>query len=143
MSGFPRGARRAFIGALALAVVACGGTADDFLSVGGRNGSGSTDRTAPTVAATDPVTGSTNVPRTTVVRVTFSEPVDSASVTNAAFSFSPGTTGTIVVAGAVATFTPSTPFPANTVVTATVSGVRDRAGNTLAGPTSFTFTTAS
>lgn len=135
-------ALRAMLVAGTMALAACGTDNDDFLLVGGTNG-GTGDTTPPTVVSTTPTTGSTNVPTNAAVSVTFSENVDSASVTNAAFTLSGGATGTIVVSGATATLTPTSPMAANSVITATVSSaVRDRAGNPLAAPVSWSFTTA-
>ena len=148
----PKGARgnatrgignRVLVGLLVAALAACGtGSGEDFLTpIGG--GTGGTDTTAPTVVSTNPANGSTGVPRGSSISVTFSENVDSASVTNSALSFDNGVTGTIVVSGAVATLTPSPTLPASTTVTGTVStAVKDRAGNPLASPVTFQFTTA-
>lgn len=134
---------RMLVGLLVAALAACGdGSGQDFLTpVGG--GGGGTDTTAPTVVSTSPANGATGVPRTAVIRVTFSENLDSASVTNAAFSFNNGVTGTIVVSGAVATLTPTPSLPASTTITGTLStAIKDRAGNPLAAPVTFQFTTA-
>ena len=134
---------RMFVGLLVVALAACGeGSGQDFLSpVGG--GGGGTDTTAPTVVSTSPVTGATGIPRTAPISVTFSENLDSATVTNAAFSFNNGVTGTIVVSGAVATLTPTPSLPASTTITGTLStAIKDRAGNPLAAPVTFQFTTA-
>lgn len=126
------------------AFAACGaGASDDFLTpIGGGGGSGG-DSVAPTVVSTNPANGSTGVPVNATVSVTFSENLDSASVTNTAFSLDNGVTGTIVVNGAVATLTPSPGLPASTVVTGTLStAIKDRAGNALATPVTFQFITA-
>ncbi|MFL5560189.1 MAG: Ig-like domain-containing protein [Gemmatimonadaceae bacterium] len=126
------------------ALAACGeGAAQDFLTpIGGGGGSGA-DSVKPTVVSTNPANGSSSVPRAATVTVTFSENVDSASVTNAAFSLDNGVTGTIVVNGATATLTPSPGLPASAVVTGTIStAVKDRAGNPLAAPYTFQFATA-
>ena len=134
---------RMIVGLLVVALAACGdGSGQDFLSpVGG--GGGGTDTTAPTVVSTSPANGATSVPRTAPISVTFSENLDSATVTNAAFSFNNGVTGTIVVSGAVATLTPTPSLPASTTVTGTLStAIKDRAGNPLAAPVTFQFTTA-
>lgn len=137
-----RRAVRALAVAAAMTVAACGSDNDDFLLVGGTDGRAG-DRTPPTVVSTTPTTGSTNVPTNAAISVTFSESVDSASVTNAAFTLSGGATGTIVVSGATATLTPTTPMAPSSVITATVStAVRDRAGNPLPAPVSWSFTTA-
>lgn len=134
---------RIFVGLLAVALAACGdGSGQDFLTpVGG--GGGGTDITPPTVVSTSPASGATSVPRTAPISVTFSENLDSATVTNAAFSFNNGVTGTIVVSGAVATLTPTPSLPASTTITGTLStAIKDRAGNPLAAPVTFQFTTA-
>jgi len=134
---------RIVVGVLVVALAACGdGAGQDFLTpIGG--GGGGTDTTAPTVVSTNSANGATSVPRDAAMTVTFSENLDSASVTNAAFSFNNGVTGTIVVNGAVATLTPTPGLPASTTVTGTLStAIRDRAGNALAAPVTFAFTTA-
>ena len=135
---------RMFVGLLVVALAACGeGAGQDFLTPIGGDGGGTTDTTAPTVVATNPASGATGVPRTAAISVTFSENVDSASVTNAAFSFDNGVTGSIVVNGAIATLTPSPALPASTTVTGTLStAIKDRSGNPLAAPVTFQFTTA-
>jgi len=134
---------RMLVGLLVAALAACGdGNGQDFLTPIGGNGGG-TDTTAPTVVGTSPANGATSVPRTAAIAVTFSENLDSASVTNAAFSLDNGVTGTIVVNGAVATLTPAPGLPASTTVTGTLStAIKDRAGNPLAAPVTFQFTTA-
>jgi Bacterial Ig-like domain len=134
---------RMLVGLLVVALAACGeGSGQDFLTPIGGDGGG-TDTTSPTVVSTSPANGATSVPRNAAVSVTFSENLDSASVTNAAFSFDNGVTGTIVVNGAVATLTPLPTLPASTTVTGTLStAIKDRAGNPLAAPVTFQFTTA-
>lgn len=127
---------------LALATACGGGGGDDFVSpCCGTGGGGGNDLTPPTVAAVSPVNGTTNVPTNAAITVTFSENVDSASVTNTAFSLTPGVTGTIAVSGATAVFTPAPSLPPTTVVSGTISNVRDRSGNVMAAPFSFSFTT--
>ena len=131
------------LGLCLAAGAACGGGGDSFLTpLNGGAGTG-TDLTPPTVASVVPVNGATNVPTNAIITVTFSEPVDSASVTNAAFSLTPGITGTIVVSGAVAQFTPTPALPPSTVVNGTISNVKDRNGNIMTTPVNFFFTTAS
>lgn len=131
-------------GIAAAIVSACGGTPDTFLSVGGgQRGTGpSPDLVAPAVVSVAPVNGSANVPTTTAVTVTFSESVDSTTVTGTTFNINPTTPGTFTVSGATATFTPTIGFPSGRTVTVTVSGVRDRAGNTMVNPAIWSFTTA-
>ncbi len=130
--------------AVMLSLAACGeGGGSDFLTpIGGGPGSGN-DLTPPTLVTTNPANLSTGVPTNATISATFSEPLDSASVTNTAFSFDNGVTGTIVVNGATVTMTPSPGLPAGTTVRGTFStAIRDRAGNALAAPVSFQFTTA-
>lgn len=134
----------AAIAALMVTIAACGdGGGNDFLTpIGGGPGSG-TDFTPPTLVTTNPANLSTGVPTNATISATFSEPLDSASVTNAAFSFDNGVTGTIVVNGTTATLTPAPGLPAGTTIRGTFStAIRDRAGNALAAPVSFQFTTA-
>ena len=133
--------RALMLGLCIVASVACGGGGDSFLTPLGGNGGG-TDLTPPTVATVVPQSGATNVPTNAIITVTFSENVDSASVTNAAFSLTPGITGTIVVSGAVAQFTPTPALPPSTIVNGTISNVRDRAGNIMQTPFNFFFSTA-
>ena len=135
--------RALILGSMVVLAAACGGGGgDDFITPccgGGGNGS---DVTPPTVAAVSPASGTTNVPTNAVITVTFSENVDSASVSNTAFSLTPGVTGTIAVSGATAVFTPAPSLPPTTVVSGTISNVKDRSGNVMAAPFSFNFTTS-
>jgi hypothetical protein len=126
------------------AITACGTTSgEDFLTPIGGGGGSNGDTVAPTVVSTNPANGASSVPRNASISVTFSENIDSASVTNTAFSLDNGVTGTIVVNGAVATLTPSPGLPASSVVTGTLStAIKDRAGNPLAAPVTFQFVTA-
>jgi hypothetical protein len=133
--------RALMLGLCIVVGTACGGGGDSFLTPLGGNGGG-TDLTPPTVATVVPASGATNVPTNAIITVTFSENVDSASVTNAAFNLTPGITGTIVVSGAVAQFTPTPGLPPSTIVNATISNVKDRAGNTMQTPFNFFFSTA-
>ena len=134
----------AFAIAAMAAAAACGGTPDAFLSVGGGIGTPGTgrDSIAPRVVSVSPVNGSQNVPATTSVSATFSESIDSTTVTGNTFAINPTTPGTFTISGASVTFTPTLGFPNGRTVTVTISGIRDRAGNPLAGPTVWSFTTA-
>ncbi len=110
------------------------------------------DTTPPTIIATSPVNDSTGVAVSSVVTVTFSEAMDSASVVAAgtftlkvtATSAAKAGTVTYNTATHVATFTPSTPLSTSTGYTATVTtAAKDVAGNALSpGTVIFTFTTA-
>jgi hypothetical protein len=98
------------------------------------------DTTAPTVTSRTPASAATGVAIGSPVTATFSE-----AVTQAAVSLT-GPAG--AVAGATAynsgtstvTFTPAAALAASTTYTATVSGARDAAGNTMTS-TSWSFTT--
>ncbi|GIJ64134.1 hypothetical protein Vau01_116500 [Virgisporangium aurantiacum] len=102
------------------------------------------DTTPPTVTGRSPASGATGVPVTTTVAATFSEAVQSGSasivVRNPAGTAVTGTTS--YNAGTnTATFSPAAALAANTAYTATVSGARDAANNTMS-TVSWTFTTA-
>ncbi len=80
------------------------------------------------------------------LRATFSEPVDSATLTASTFSVSGGMTGTVTYNEATWTafFAPGKAFSPSTAYTATLgSGIRDKAGNPMAAAYSWTFTTES
>lgn len=103
------------------------------------------DTTAPTVMSSTPDRAATGVPLNAVPSVTFSEAVQASAA--AAFSITPD-------AGCVATLdtttntvltcyrAPSVDLAPNTAFTVTVgTGVKDLAGNSLASPYTYTFTT--
>jgi hypothetical protein len=79
---------------------------------------------APTIISTLPLDNDVNVARNNTVKITFSEEMDPASITNVTFTVSKGSIeldGTIVYAGLEATFTPVIAFEAATELTATIS----------------------
>jgi hypothetical protein len=127
-----------FLGALLLAtpfLVSCDG-----------DGGVDLDRNAPSVTATTPTAGATDVDRNTTITATFSEAIAGASVTTATFTVTPA--GGAAIAGAVstgastATFTPASPLAFGTTYTARLTtGVTDLAGNGLLQAHSWTFTT--
>ena len=136
--------RKVLAGIIVVALAACGeGTGSNFLTpLRGGGGSGS-DTTPPTVVSTNPINFATGVPTNATISATFSELLDSASVTNAAFSFDNGVTGSIVVNGATVTLTPSLGLPPSTTIHGTFSpAIRDRAGNSLAAAATLQFTTS-
>jgi hypothetical protein len=121
---------------LAPFIASCDGEGVDF------------DRTAPTVTATNPGAGATNVARDAAVSATFSEELASSSVTSSTFTLTPA--GGAAIAGTVAlvtgnttaTFTPSSPLAFGTTYTARLTtGVTDVAGNALPQAHTWTFTT--
>jgi methionine-rich copper-binding protein CopC len=103
------------------------------------------DTTAPTVDSTSPAGGASSVPTSSAVSATFSEDVQPAtialSVRDAANAAVAGTTS-YTSATRTVTFTPAAPLAAGATYTATVSGAKDAAGNTMATPFSWSFATA-
>ncbi|NMO52479.1 DUF4082 domain-containing protein [Actinoplanes sp. TBRC 11911] len=97
------------------------------------------DTTPPTVIGTAPMPGTVNIPVTTTVSAQFNEQIQSGT----AVLTVPGVTGTTAYdPGAhTVTLTPSSALAASTTYTATVSGAKDVAGNTMA-PFTWSFTTA-
>ncbi len=106
------------------------------------------DTLAPTVSSTVPTANATGVARNTLVAASFSEPMDPLTITSATILLTcpagtpvAGTVG-YAVNGNVATFTPASPLPNDTTCRATITtGVKDLAGNALARPYVWTFTT--
>ncbi|HEY5973934.1 MAG TPA: Ig-like domain-containing protein, partial [Geobacteraceae bacterium] len=113
------------------------------------------DTVPPTVTATSPSDGLTNVPATAVVNATFSEQIDTATigpatltVTGQSFSSTApfSVTGTLVLSSGgfslpSVTFTPGAPLPLGTAFTARITGVKDLAGNPMAADKTWSFTT--
>ncbi|MBJ6725072.1 Ig-like domain-containing protein [Geomesophilobacter sediminis] len=108
------------------------------------------DNIPPALLSTAPADGATGVPLATAITITFSEPVDPATVTAASLTVAnqvkvPGTVSYDATSRS-ATFTPSTPLMTGTAYTVTLaSGVKDLFGNAMATGRvwSFTTTTAS
>ncbi len=106
------------------------------------------DTTPPTVSSTGPVAGATGVAFNTLITASFSEPMDPLTITtaNLALACPLGTpvVGTVgyAVSGNVATFTPVSNLPANTICTASIStGVQDVAHNAMASAYTWSFNT--
>ncbi|MBG0831669.1 Ig-like domain-containing protein [Planomonospora sp. ID67723] len=101
------------------------------------------DTTAPMVSGTDPAKDATDVPVGAPVRVTFSEAVSDAQVT-IKDAQGAGITGTAEMDAdnKVVTFTPQQPLANSVRYTAEVSGAKDAAGNVMAEPHTWSFTTA-
>jgi hypothetical protein len=102
------------------------------------------DTTPPTVTSKLPAPGATSVSTTTTVSAVFSEAIQPATasfvlrdssnnVVSTSMSYN-STTDTL-------TLTPSAPLANSATYTATVSGAKDLAGNTMAGSVSWSFTT--
>ncbi|HEY2030694.1 MAG TPA: ice-binding family protein [Myxococcales bacterium] len=105
------------------------------------------DTTAPAVSNTSPAQSATAVPINATASATFSEAMDPASLTSATFSLTQAgapVAGSVAYGsfGTTAVFTPAASLAANGAYTATISaGALDLAGNALAAPFSWTFTT--
>ncbi len=103
------------------------------------------DTVAPTLVMTTPASNATGVAVNSTVVARFDEAVANATTTtftlmNGATAI-PGTVTTSAV-NKTATFTPTSQLPASTVLTATLTtGITDVAGNPLAAPATWTFTT--
>ena len=105
------------------------------------------DATPPTVASTAPASGATGVSPAANVSVTFSEPMDAASV-QAAFSLVRASDGAAAAgafswSGNTLTFNPGADLAPSTEYTARIAATaKDKAGNALAAEHTWRFTTA-
>jgi hypothetical protein len=109
------------------------------------------DTTAPTVTGTSPSASATGVAVTANVTATFSEAMNTSTITSDTFTLKAGTTAVTAAVtynstGNTATLNPGTDLAAGTTYTATIkggsTGVKDAAGNALATDKTWTFTTA-
>lgn len=106
------------------------------------------DVTAPTVTSTTPSNGATNIPITQAILITFSKPINPATINGTNITLVQGVTsiaGTVYAAGSNgAVFQPTSSLGYNKVYTLTMtSGIKDTAAtpNSLTN-TTITFTTA-
>ena len=115
--------------------------------------SAAADTTPPTVTSVSPAAGATNVAANSAVKATFSEAMNTATVTTATFTLvAQGTTTPVAATVAydatsfTATLTPSAALQLGTMYTATVksgaNGVKDASNNALAADKVWTFTTS-
>ena len=107
------------------------------------------DTTPPTVNSTVPNINAVDVETNTSITASFSEAMNPATINTDSFTVACPTgtavagTVTYAVNGNVATFTPGSNLPNNTVCTGTISSLaKDVAGNALVTPYSWNFTTA-
>src|SRR6266571_3558464 len=105
------------------------------------------DVTSPTVSSTGPQNGVSGVGVNASINAKFSEPMDGTTITPETFSLvdSNGNSvvGTVTMDGDSSTFHPSALLAGLTTHAATVTtGVKDLAGNAMAAPRTWTFTTA-
>jgi len=110
------------------------------------------DTTPPSVTTVSPANGASGVSPSTAVSVTFSEPINSATITGSTFQLSgPGSTlvsasVTYNPASLTATLTPASALATSTsytaVVTGGTNGIKDVAGNAMTSNFTWSFTTA-
>lgn len=106
------------------------------------------DASPPAVALTNPANAATGVDRATKITATFSEALDASTAIAANFSVS--ITGGAAIPGSVVyssatksiEFTPAATLPSSTAISVSIStGIKDVAGNAMASPATFAFTT--
>ncbi|MFH0920227.1 MAG: Ig-like domain-containing protein [Fibrobacterota bacterium] len=101
--------------------------------------------TTPAVSSTNPANNSINVPFNQNLTATFSEVMDSFTITTATFTLMQGSSfvsGTVSYTGTTATFEPASNLSPNTEYTATLTtGAKNLAGNAPANNCVWTFTT--
>ncbi len=123
--------------AIALFTLITGCANDDFQE---------TTSLCPTVIATVPANGATNVPLNQVITVTFNEEMNASTIDQTSFTIS-GTTaigGVITYSGTTATFTPSANLTPNTTYIGRIStAVKDLQGNAIQTDYIWTFSTGS
>mgnify|MGYP000477524092 CR=1 FL=1 len=104
-----------------------------------------TDTDPPKAVSTNPADNDKEVSVNTLISVTFSEPINDATINSSSFSVSHDEIlidGTVTYEENTARFAPSDPLPFGTIITATVtSSVKDTAGNALENDLSWSFTT--
>jgi hypothetical protein len=126
-----------------------GGTATGGGSAtgGGGGGGGGGIAMVPTVTGSVPSAGAVNVALNGNVQLTFSEPMNAATLTGMTFTVSSGTpavamAGTVITSQSRATFRPNANFAANTVYTVRLAvGAQSGLGVPLATEFVSTFTT--
>ena len=102
------------------------------------------DSTVPQVIGTNPANGATAVPTNTVVVLYFNEPVNPATLSQVTLSEGGSTvpaTQTLSNGNQALALTPATPLLPSASYTITAVGVKDTAGNQLAGTFTSAFTT--
>ena len=108
------------------------------------------EKTPPTIASTNPADNARNIAVETTISVTFSEPMDPASINKSTFVVSEDDeidddqiNGTISYSGSTATFMPSRNLSFEETYTAFITtGAKDQAGNNLQNSYSWSFTTS-
>ncbi len=105
--------------------------------------SAASDTTPPLVTAINPGNGTTGVPINAALQVLFNEAIQPTAVSQVTLSAGANVPVTVSVTNgnSTLTLTPSAPLLPNTTYTITATGVKDTAGNTMAGSTTSIFTT--
>ncbi len=126
------------------------GTGSGGAATGGHGGAGGgANLTVPTIVSTVPLAGATDVALNTSVNATFSEGMDSATLTTTTFTLTSGTpavavAGTVVYGNTTAFFRPSAHLVSGTTYTATITvGAKSAAEVPLAAMSAWTFTVGS
>ncbi|MDX1957816.1 MAG: Ig-like domain-containing protein, partial [Leptospiraceae bacterium] len=103
------------------------------------------DKTPPSVASSSPIDGTTGYPINATVSVTFNEEINPATMKDSTFTLNSGAIkGSISILNSTVAFNPDENLPKETVVIARInSGVKDLAGNVMASPYVWSFTTGS
>ncbi len=108
------------------------------------------DISSPTISSTTPGNDATDVATNTSITATFSEAMDSSTITADTFLVNDGTINiagtvtTVTQSDTVATFSPTTALDYSTTYTATITtGAKDLAGNALEADYTWSFTTES
>ena len=116
-------------------LVSCGGDDDD------------SDGSAPTVSSTTPADSATEVARNAPITATFSEAMDSATLTATTFTLTSGAAavpvqGTVIYANSTAVFWPAAHLASHATFTATITtGATSAFGVALAANHAWSFTT--
>ena len=101
---------------------------------------------APAVTSETPISGATGVATSTALTATFNEAVQASTITSSSLVLKSSSGATVPAAVSynsstnTATLTPSALLANSTIYTATVSGVEDTAGDPMAAPFSWSFT---
>ena len=105
------------------------------------------DTTAPTVSTTSPAANATDVAVNASISATFSEAMNSSTITTDTFTVSTGgsnISGSVSYSNKTATFNPSSNLANSTPYTAKITtGAKDKAGNAIASEFSWSFATVS
>ena len=104
------------------------------------------DTTAPSINSSIPLNLASNIATNGNITATFSEVMDSATLTSTTFTLKQGSiaiAGAVTYIGSTASFNPAVDLASSTVYTASIgTGAEDLAGNALAAANTWTFTTA-